>query len=54
MLSMESSGGEGDPLVVEFDEDGGGEPVDGAGVREDLDDVGTALDLPVQSLEWVG
>jgi hypothetical protein len=39
---------------VEFDEDGGGELVDGPGVREDLDDVGALLDLSVQPLEWVG
>jgi hypothetical protein len=42
------------PLVVEFGEDRGGEAEDGFRVREDLDDVGAAFDLPVQPLERVG
>jgi hypothetical protein len=35
---------------VEFGEDRGGQAEDGGRVREDLDDVGAAFDLPVQPL----
>ena len=46
----EVAAGEGDPFVVEFGEDRGGQAEDGGRVREDLDDVGAAFDLPVQPL----
>lgn len=40
MLSLEVAAGEGDPFVVKFGEDCGGEAEDRGRVRGDLDDVG--------------
>lgn len=42
------------PFVVKFGQDGGGEPIEGSGVGEDLDDVGPPFDLPVQPLQRIG
>jgi hypothetical protein len=39
------------PLVVEFGQDCGGEPAESRWVGEDLDDVGSSFDLPVQPLD---
>ena len=41
------------PLVVVYGEDRAGETFEGGGVRDHPDDIRTALDLPVQALEWV-
>jgi len=42
------------PLVVLLEQDGTDEADDGVLVGEDADDVGAALDLLVQPLEWIG
>jgi hypothetical protein len=39
------------PLVVGFDQDAGRQPEQRGGVGEDPDDVGAALDLPVEPLD---
>lgn len=39
---------------MEFDEDCGGQAVCRVGVREDLDDIGAACGLPVQTFERIG
>lgn len=44
----------GFPLAVGFDEHGSGELDEGGRVGEDADDVGSAFDLLVQSLQRVG
>jgi hypothetical protein len=42
------------PFVVGFDEHRAGQAQQGGGVGKDPDDVGAALDLFIESLEWVG
>ena len=42
------------PLVILLEQYGADEANDAVLVGEDADDIGTALDLLVQPLEWVG
>ena len=44
--------GEGDPLVVQFEQHGGDQSQEGIVVGEDLDDVGAAFDLAVEA-QWI-